>query len=226
MASTNFPNGVTNVLESSTLGGFTSPDPSSSHMWFNDFDNYTSSQWTVTESDASATQAIVAGDGGLLALANSSVDDHLNAIQWTNETFKFQSGKKLWGKFRFKVSDATESDLVVGLQITDTTPLAVTDGVFFRKDDGSTTLSLVVCKDSTETVTTVTTLTSDTYVVVGFAYDGVSSIVAYANEASTSISATTNLPDDEELAPSFAVQNGTSAVSTLTIDYAMFAKER
>lgn len=226
MSTTNLPNGVTNVLESATLGGYIAPDPSAVHQWFDDFDVYTSGNWTVTETQASATQAITAGDGGLLALVNSTADDDLNAIQWATETFRFESGKKLWGKTRFKVSDATQSDLVIGLQITDTTPLAVSDGVYFRKDDGSTTLSLVVVKNSTETVTTVTTLANDTFVVAGFAYDGVSSIVAYAGDASVGISATTNLPDDEDLAVSIAVQNGEAAAKTLTVDYAMFSKER
>lgn len=225
-ASTNFPNGVTNAPEAGPLGSYVAPDPSSAHTWFDDFDNYTSSEWTVTESDSSATQSIVAGDGGLLALVNSSVDDHLDAIQWTNETFRFETGKKLWAKAKFKVSDATQSDLVVGLQITDATPLAVTDGVFFRKDDGSATLNLVVCKNSTETVTAVTTMVDDTFVVVGFAYDGVSAIAAYVNDASVAVSATTNMPDDEDLAPSFAVQNGAGAAKTLTVDYALFAKDR
>jgi hypothetical protein len=210
-ASTNFPNGVSNVPETSPLGTYMAPDPTLAQVWFNDFNNYTAAEWTVTESNASATQ---------------SIDDHLDAIQWTSEVFKFETGKRLWGKARFKVSDATQSDLVVGLQITDTTPLAVSDGVFFRKNDGSTTLSLVVVKDSTETVTTVTTMANDTYVVVGFAYDGVSKITAFVGDSAAASSVTTNMPDDEELAPSFAVQNGEGAVKTLSIDYAFFAKER
>lgn len=222
---TNLPNGITNVVDSASLGTYINPDPSAAHEWFNDFDNYTSGQWTVTETQGAATQAITAGDGGLLALVNSTANNDLNAIQWTNEIFTFESGKRLWCKARFKIDDATSSALVVGLQTTDTTPLTTANGVFFRKSAASTTLNLVVCKSSTETVTAVTTMADNTNVVVGFAYDGVSAVVAYAAEGSAGQSVTTNLPT-VTLAPQIAVSNGTSAAKTLTIDYLMFAKER
>ena len=49
---------------------------------------------------------------------------------------------------RFKLSDATQSDALVGLAITDTTAIdGVTDGIFFTKDDGDTNLDFVVEKD-------------------------------------------------------------------------------
>ena len=224
---TNFVDGVTNTTESTTLGGFLAPDPSVAHVWFDDFDTFTAADWTVTETQAGATQAVVAGDGGILALTNSAADDDLNAIQWANETFKFEAGKRLWFKSRFKVSDATQSDLVIGLQITDATPLAVSDGLYFAKADGSTSLSLVVTKNSTATTTTgVATLASNTYVTVGFVYDGASRVDIFVNDVRVKSSVTTNLCDDEELTLSIAVQNGEAAAKTLSVDYVFVAKER
>lgn len=225
--STNFPDGVTNVTESATLGSFVNTDPTKAHTWFDDFDSFTAANWTVTETQAGATQGVVDGDGGILALVNSAADDDLNAIQWSKETFKFEAGKRLWFKARFKVSDATQSDLVIGLQITDTTPLAVTDGTYFVKADGSTSLSLVVTKNSTATTTTgVATLADNTYVSVGFVYDGASKIDVYVNDVRVKSSVTTNLCDDEDLTVSIAVQNGEAAAKTLSVDYVFVAKER
>lgn len=225
---TNILGGVTNVAESVTLGSYIAPDPTAAHVWFDDFDAYVAGNWTVTETQAGATQAIVDGDGGILALTNSAADNDLNQIQWAKETFRLAANKKLWVKARFKVSDATQSDLLVGLYITDTSPVASkpSDGLFFQKLDGSTSLTLEVGKNSTYSSATVATMASDTYVVVGLYYDGVNPIEVFANDVRVGTVATTNLVDDEDLAVGIAVQNGDANARTLSIDYLMIAKER
>jgi hypothetical protein len=38
--------------------------------------------------------------------------------------------------------------------------------------------------------------------------------------------ATTNLPDDEDLTVTFAIQNGEAVAKTMTVDYIYVAKER
>lgn len=224
---TNFLGGVTNVAESVTLGSYIAPDPTAAHVWFDDFDAYVAGNWTVTETDAGATQAITDADGGVLALTNSAADNDLNQIQWAKETFRLAANKKLWMKARFKVSDATQSDLLVGLYITDTSPVASkpSDGVFFQKLDGSTSLTLEVGKNSTYSSATVATMASDTYVVVGLYYDG-TAFQVFANDVRVGSVAATNLVDDEDLAVGIAVQNGDANARTLSIDYLMIAKER
>lgn len=230
--STNFSTGVNNQSATDLLGSLQVLDPSVNHTYFNDFDVYTAGDWTVTETQAGATQAIANEDGGVLLLTNSAADDDLIALQLSKETFKFESGKELFFKARFKVSDATQSDLVIGLQITDTTPLAVTDGVYFRKDDGDTNLDFVVVKNSTATTATaIRTIANDTYITVGFYYNGVDSIQYFAGTDAVSPtylgkSALTNLPDDEELTVSFAIQNGEAVAKTMSIDYIFASKAR
>jgi len=138
----------------------------------------------------------------------------------------------LFFKARFSVSDATQSDFVMGLQITDATPLAVTDGVYFIKNDGDTNLDFVVVKDSTaSTASAITTVSNATYITVGFYYNGVDEVVYAASTNSNNPTvlgklATTNLPDDEELTISFAIQNGEAVAKTMSIDYIFAAKER
>lgn len=224
---TNILGGVTNVAETVTLGSYIAPDPTAAHVWFDDFDAYVAGNWTVTETDAGATQAITDADGGVLALTNSAADNDLNQIQWAKETFRLAANKKLWMKARFKVSDATQSDLLVGLYITDTSPVASkpSDGVFFQKLDGSTSLTLQVGKNSTYSSATVATMANDTYVVVGLYYDG-TAFQVFANDVRVGSVAATNLVDDEDLAVAIAVQNGDANARTLSIDYLMIAKER
>jgi hypothetical protein len=103
----------------------------------------------------------------------------------------------------------------------------VTDGVFFIKADGSTSVSLRVEKNNTATATTgVATLANDTFITLGFYYDGGSSIQYSVNGTVTGTSVTTNLPDDEALTVTLALQNGEAAAKTMTVDYVFVAKER
>ena len=141
---THFTSGVTNVGAGGTLGKIKQPDPTKYHTYFNDFDVYTAGDWTITTTEdgtGSATEAITDGDGGLLALTNAAGDNDNDFLQLKKETFKYEAGKQLYFKARFKTSDADASDVVMGLQITDTSPLDVSDGAFFLLTDGSTTVS-------------------------------------------------------------------------------------
>jgi hypothetical protein len=203
------------------------PAPTKFHTYYEDFDYYVAANWTVTETQAGATQALTDGDGGLLLITNTAADDDLVALQKVGESYRFASGKELFFEARLKVSDATQSDVVIGLQITDATPLDVSDGVFFIKADGSTSVSLLVEKNGTATTTSsVATMANDTFISLGFYYDGASSIQYSVNGVVTGTSVTTNLPDDEDMTVSIALQNGEAVAKTMTVDYVFVAKER
>ena len=241
MATTNFIDGLTNVADSTTLGAFTAPDPTKNHVWFDDFDDYTAAQWVITET-GSGTRAVANADGGILVITNAAADNDANFLQWSGntaagvvETWKWESTKAMWFKARLKVSDATDSDLVIGLQITDTTPLDVTDGLFFIKPDDSAVLTFRAEKNNTASTVTTATLVDDTYFTVGFAYlpqgDGSSAglpiLNVYYNDARVgSLTTFTNFPDDVELTISFGIQNGAAAAKVLSLDYIAVAKQR
>ena len=208
-------------------------NPSSSlfYQYSNDFMTYASGDFTITTTEAgtgSATEALTSGAGGQLLLTNAAGDNDLDFLQLKGESFKLSSSKRAFFEARFKVSDATQSDVVMGLQITDTTPLAVSDGVYFMKDDGDTNLDFVVEKDSTETLTTaIHTMEDDTFVTVAFYVDPNASSVYYAiNHAEPVAVVNTNLPDNEELTVSFGIQNGAAAAKTMTVDYISVLVER
>jgi hypothetical protein len=229
-----FPSGVTNAARRGTLRMFGDMDPTKYHTFWDDFDNFEADQWVITRVGTTPTETCVSADGGRLLLTMAATDDSSDSLQWSgddnaavNETFKFVAGKKLWFKSRLQVSDITQSDFVMGLQITDTTPLAVTDGVYFRKDDGDSDLDFVVIKNSTATTTTISgVLANNTDIDLGFYYNGINAIEIFINDVQRGTSVVTNLVDDEELAISFHMQNGEAVAKTMSIDYILASKER
>ena len=230
ISNTRFPYGLTNVGETNLFADMVQPDPTLFHTYFNDFGTYTAGDWTVTETDAGATQALTAGDGGLLLITNTAADNDLVALQKNPAAFSFTAGKKTFFRCRFKVSDATQSDLVFGLQVVDTTPLDVTDGVYFLKADGAATVD-IVCRKNASTGSTsaaaVATLSDDTFIVLGFYYDGQSKVAYEVNgNVLGSLDASSSYLPDTTCTVSFALQNGEAAAKTMTVDYVYVAKER
>lgn len=242
LTTTNLPGGVTNNFRYASMGLLPILDPTVGYTWFNEFNNYwaantgTVADWmtTITQAGSGNATAVVTQEAfGVVLITNDDADDDNYFAQWKGgnsaaiaETFKFVAGKQAWFKARFKTSDATQSDLVIGLQIADTTPLAVTDGVYFLKVDGSTTLNLLVTKNSTSTTTAVATMANDTYVEVAYYYNGNDTIFVYLNGNRVGQSVATNLVDDEELAVSFGIQNGEAVAKTMSIDYILVYFDR
>ena len=228
---TPFTSGVTNVTTDSTLGKLKAPAPHKYHQYFNDFDTYLASDWTITTTEdgtVTASDAIADGYGGVLVITNAAGDNDHDFFQLVKEGFKYEAGKQIGFHIRFKPSDATQSDIVAGLQLTDTTPLDVTDGVFFLKSDGAATISFIVEKDSTQsTLTLPNSLADDKFMTLGFIYDPKDQKChVFQNNVLAGTVVSTNAPDDEELTLSFGIQNGAAAAKTLSVDYVGAYKER
>jgi hypothetical protein len=234
---THFTSGVTNVVTGGTGELLKQPDPIKYHVYHEDFDKYTASDWVITTTEGgsgAATEALGDGDGGLLVVTNDDADDDSDEFQWAGgsggviESFKYEATKGLYFKTRFKVNDATQSDFAVGLVITDTTVIdGTTDGIFFRKADGATSIELVIEKDSTETTVSCGDAADDTFMTLGFYYDPrIRKFSVYKDNVKVGTAVNTNAPDDEELAVSFAIQNGAAAAKVMTLDYISAGKER
>lgn len=226
---TRFPFGVTNAGQDTVFADLTMSDPTLYHTYFDDFDTYTAGDWVVTAT-GSTTQALTAGDGGWLLLTNSAADNDLLALQKTPAAFSFTAGKKTFFSARLKVSNATQCDFVVGLQVVDVTPLDVTDGVYFLKADDAATVSIICRKDASTGSTSasaIATLADDTFVTLAWYYDGVDKIVYAVNGAVLgSLAATSAFLPDALCTVSFALQNGSAAARTMTVDYIYVAEER
>lgn len=230
MSVSHFPNGLTNSRSGDPFNSLGVPDPTKYHIFFDDFDRFAAAEWTITTTEAgagAASEALTDEDGGVLLITNDNADNDADFFQKIGESFLCQAGKELFFKARFKVSDATESDFVIGLQITDTAPLDVTDGIFFQKDDGDANLDFHVEKNNTaSSAAAVATVVSDAYLTVAFHYDGKSKVKAFVNDVGVASLPVTNLPDDEVLTVSFGIQNGEAAAKTMHLDYIFVAKSR
>tara|TARA_R110002020_G_scaffold7666_12_gene32011 strand:- start:1489 stop:2199 length:711 start_codon:yes stop_codon:yes gene_type:complete len=228
---THFTSGVTNVSSTGTEGLIKQPSRHKYHEYFNDFDAYLASDWTITTTEAgtgSATEALGDGDGGLLVVTNAAGDNDHDFFQLVKEGFKYEADKQLAFFARLKTSDADASDVVAGLQLTDTTPLDVTDGIFFLLTDGSTTVQFIVEKNSSQSTLDLSTAAADdTFMTVGFVYNPKDQkFHVYQNNVLAGTVVNTNAPDDEELTVSFGIQNGAAAAKVLTVDYVHALKER
>jgi hypothetical protein len=203
------------------------PDPASWHTFFDDFDTYVAADWVVTEVGI-ATQVLTDEDGGVLLITNAAADNDSSFSQLLPESFKFEAGKRVIFKARFKISDAVQSDFVMGLQIKDTTPLAVSDGVFFMKDDGDALLDFSVFNTSVGvTRTALASLVTATHIEVAFHYNGKDEVQAFANGAlAASILTSAIAVPTTELTVSYGVQNGEAVAKTMSVDYILVAKER
>lgn len=208
-------------------------DPKDWYIRDIDFHRYLATDWVITET-GSGTRAVSQSPFGVLVVTNAAADNDVNSLQESSvaagavaEQWKFVAGKPLYFGTRFKLSDATQSDLVIGLHITATTPIASapTDGIYFRKDDGDRLIDLVGRKNSagSEVAGVLGTsgyLTDDTWTKLEFYYDGVSSCIqAFQDGVGFGSIPLTNVVDDEELAISFAVQNGEAVAKVLSLDW-------
>jgi len=144
------------------------------------------------------------------------------------ESYLFDASKDFFFKCRIKISDATDATMIVGLHITDTTPVAaITDGIYFLKSDGSTTVSLVVNKDSSATTTSAGTMADDTWTTLGYYYSTKDrKFYIYKDNVQVGTSVNTNAPNDEEIALSFTIHNEEAVAKTMSVDYLVAGKER
>lgn len=229
MTTTNFPDGVTNAQLNSAFKEMMQPDPTLLHTYFNDFDTYTAGDWVVTETGAGGTQALTAGNGGLLLITSDALDNDGNVLQKTPAAFAMTAGKKCWFSTRFAMEKAVQSDVQIGLVIVDTTPLDATDGIYFEKLDGTATISIVARKNATtgSTSASVGTLVAATQTVLQWYYDGNGRLYYGQDGQQTgSIDITNYFPDATNLTISIAAFNGEAGAATLTVDYVFAAMER
>lgn len=226
-----YTNGVSNTNAGAALGQYLALDPTVAHEFFDEFYIYRTTDWTLTTTEAgggSATEAVGDEDGGVILITNAAGNDDHDFFQTVDEVYLLESTKKAWFRSRFKVSDATESDFIVGLQIRDTTPLSVTDGVFFRKDDDDTNLDFIVQESATAITTTsaIATVSDNTYLTVGWYYDGRTTIHYFVNNIELGTVTTTNVLPSTELTVSWGIQNGEAVAKTMNMDNLFVSKER
>lgn len=232
---TRFPNGVNNAAEGTIWGGgMPFPDPTPFHIFNEDFDYFLAADWTVTETQAGATQALAAGNNGLLLLTNSAADDDINQVQKNPAAFLPVVGKKFFLDTIFQLSDVVESEFAIGIQIANVngTDLAVaTDGIFFLKVDGAATVALYARQAdvaaNSATSGAIATLVNATNVRLSAYYDGGDRIYYAVNNVVLGyITVSSTILPNVVCAPIISLRNGEAVAKTATVDRLYVIQER
>ena len=180
--------------------------------------------WTTTFVEAGAGESTflpgdVAGGAGVIT-TDAAENDGISA-QVTGECFELPTTKDLYFGIRFKVDEATQSDLFAGLAITDTAILGgVTDRIGFEKLDGSTQINFVAEKDSVQTTVAAGTAVDDTYHTLEFHWDGdVGNVTVFFDDVEVVTKPSTNIPNNELMRVSLEFLTGEAVAHTMTIDW-------
>lgn len=199
--------------------------------YYNDFTkptDYDTNDWTVTTVEAGggdATEAIADANGGVLVLTNDAGASDSDYLKLAKETFTFLAGKKLYFGARWKVNDADGVSAIMGLHVSDTTPLDAADALYFTIDDDSDSnldFKAIATGASNTVVSAIATVADDTYMVTEFYYDGANDIELYVNGASAGSCPVTNAPSTE-LTVGFGVLG---ASDVLSLDWVRVMRER
>jgi hypothetical protein len=216
-----YPSGVNTSLQGNNQNAnpfrqLPMPDRTRTHEYFNDFDVYTAGDWTITD----------VGTEGQLLLTTGSAGTDSTYLQNKKLSFYLAAGRQAWFEARFQLDSATLSNFVIGLQAQDTTPLAVSDGVYFIKASGAATVDAIVTGSSTATTASaVGTVTAATWMRLSWYYNGKDAIEVFVDHVKVATMAVTNLPS-AGLTLSFGVAASTAVARTATIDYIWAVSER
>lgn len=228
MSMTRYPNGISTRKSTDPYGQYFHPDQTDEHRYAEDFNNYLATAWTITVVGTS-TPALVAGDGGILSCATSTASSDSVFLQRTPESYSFETGKPAWFSCRFQVSALT-SVAVFGLQVTDTTPEDVTDGIYWVSTTGTGALTGYVRKNATTGSASVScgTLVAGAYTELAWYWDGKDTVTFYQDRVAkgsiTGVAA--NYLPDTTTTPSFGLRTTSAAAKTMLVDYFYASKSR
>lgn len=207
-------------------------DPSKAITLHDDFLWFTEADiWNTTEdAGKSGTDGIMDVLGGVYANFCDGDDNDESYCISAGESFKFTSGKKMWFEARLRVDESNSDDanVIVGLmdaaganalQDDGDGPAASYDGAVFFKVDGGTKWQFETSNAGTqETSATFGTYTDDTFVRVGFYFDGVATITPYLNGVAGTAH-TISLTGLEEMHAFFGIKAGGANEESVEIDY-------
>lgn len=174
--------------------------------------------WKTTLVNLSTIADTAGVAGGAFTITTAGADNDGVNIHPITEPFYCALAWPLYFGIKFRISEATQSELWAGLGTADDdwNTAAPNDYIVFTKADGSTSCSFSVAKDgSASTVEGVHTFVDATDVTLEFYYDG-TNVYAYVNGVLAATVAASNaaFPDDEHMTPHFEFTTGAAAAET------------
>jgi hypothetical protein len=250
---TRFLKGVSTSAKNTVLGNYMSPNQLDPHEYVNDFDTYAAADWTITTT--TGTNALVAGNGGILRLSTAATSSDIQHIAKNPAAFNIVPGNQMWFLVSINLNDNV-SGFIAGLQAGGTA-FAPVDGIYFSKVTGSANVDFTIRRASTSTtLSAVTTIGAATQTSFGFYYDGKQNPTIYVFSATPSIAGAAqtafgqpyfiggvmvgsigaesptstslaNLPlAATGLTQAVGIQAGAAAIKTLDCDFLMAATEQ
>lgn len=233
---TRWQNGIADSTETGQHNLFAGLRPNRYFEYFDDFNAYIAANWILTETAAGSTETIVTGNFGVLAFTNVSAGAADEAsIQWCGTAaavvpqWTFDATKDFIMVVRFKVSDATNTGLIIGLAVADTTPVASlpANGIFLNKVAASTSLLGNLRASAASSTVTLGTMANDTYVTAAFNYSAATGYwQGYFNDVLIGSLTTSPTAPSVALAPTIGLLNATAIAHVLSIDYIHLAQQR
>jgi len=234
---TNLTYGVATVPQQQPLGMYPLPDPfhTSSdsgldvYTYSNDYTDLGNVASRVI-TGASSTFALTDGVGGFGLLTPGGTTTATTCYRYA-ASFQFVAGQKFWYLNRIKASAVSGNQIVqFGLIKSSGGTSSTTDSLLFVKAAGSTSLNLVSTVNGTATtlVTGVTTMADNTFVDVGFYYNG-TDLLVYSSDAlvarvpAVTIGASGTNLTNALMTTLFGITP--VATETMTIDYEFAAME-
>lgn len=196
--------------------------------YFNDFIGFAAADWTITTTEAgagTASEAVGDAKGGVLVITNDDGASDADYLKLAAETFTFEASKKLYFGARWKVSDADGCSAIMGLHVSDTSPLDAANGLFFSIDDDTDSaldFKAVSSDASTTEKAAVHTVADDTFMVTEFYYDGNDTIELYIDGEAAGSLPITNAPTTE-LTVGFGLLGASDVMS---VDWVRVMQER
>lgn len=228
MSVTRLPAGLSTRKPTDPFANYFHPDQTDEHRYIDDFNTYTAGNWTITVVGTS-TPALIAGDGGILSIATSAASSDATYLQKLPESFSFETGKQAWFSIRLQVSALT-SVVVAGLQVTDTTPEDVTDGIYFLSTTGTGAITAFVRRNATTGSASIPigNLVAGTYTELAWYWDGKDTVSFWQDRVQkgsiTGVAA--NYLPDTTTAVSFGVRTTSATAKTMLVDYFFTSKSR
>ena len=224
---------------------------SGQNVYFNDFIEWTgplldsagAGGWKCTSVDGGGDAAevvaplntVTISNGGVLRITSNDADNDNTQIQMLGSPWKYRVGKRIWFFARVAPEDADDGEIGFGLILTSDVDMVHTfpEGLFFEKAETATKMDFHAKKDATDTEKTnvdSSAMTDGVFHVYGFYVDELGNVSVYydGTEITAAAVATGNggLVDDQNLTVAFQIQTGTTAVTSLDIDWVLVAQDR
>lgn len=222
-----FPNGVSDADIQGTLQEYAALDDTKFHKFFDDFDVFNTNDWAITYIGGAGTEVVRNEDGGIFHVTTNSNNGNATRFAIPSNTFTFEEGKRLFLKVRTKIDDVINTDFYTGL--VDSNIFSPSEGISFQKPTSTGALAINLTSNFiVESFPLEQPMEDDTYIELGYAYNGKSTLSVFIDEVEIS-----KIPVDTSSTyfnKPFTIETGlinqNASAHDFFVDYIFLAKER